>query len=405
MRNQGVTAVQGLIASQASTEVTPRLRVRFVRCDNVILIALPWLPFLSASPVLRVAGGFAVAASLLALLLARARSGRRSDGAPAAMLVLALLFVGAEATDSVGLQSGAQVAQLLMIALVLWRAPYLVFDKRTLRLCCMVCVGLSLIALIDIVWDPTSGNGLMFDNPNAYGVAGLCWAGLLLRCASAANRKARPVRVATWMILPVLVTVFSDSRASMAAVLVIVAWMVIATPLRNKAPTLRAVLPLLMLCIPIATIALISNGMLNDIADLLPTVGEKSPFSGRNIIWLDIFVELEANGYRGFGLGSLPGEILEGHYEGLSAHNGFMQIFYQAGATGLVVFLVLVATTLVAASKRHDNGASVAILLGALLHEMFEVALTQNHFGSGLLLWIVVMAPFVVKQTRRVVAG
>lgn len=357
---------------------------KFLRHDDITLIVMPWLPWLSGSFFFRELGLIALAVVSILLVYAYCVKGGRSDARNGAVGIIALLMMGFLTTSNFQQQSFVQVAQLILVALAIKVGPLLRFTRRGLSICAAILVLLSFVGLIDLLF-----NGkLMFANANAYGVACLCWVSLLVKLFWGQSGILPLLRLVLILIISIALAIMSESRSIFLAIVVLFIWPIVTAPFAS--PKIRSVFGLSILLLPLALISLIAVGGLSNIQDLIPVVGDKSPFSGRDIMWIDIIFELDRNGYRGFGLGSLPGGILAGPYEGLSAHNGFLQIFYQLGVIGLVVFLFTCGLLIVSLTRRKDSGISVAILVAALVHEMFEVVLLQNHFGPGLLLWLTV---------------
>lgn len=357
----------------------------FLRQDDIMLIVMPWLPLLSGALFFREVGLITIAVVSAMLLYACRVHVSRSDTQNAAVAIVVLLIVGFISTSTFQQQSIMQIVQLMFVALAIKVGPLLRFSRMGMLISAASAIFLSLAGIIDLL---IYGN-LMFVNANVYGVSALCWVSILAKLFGGHRESLPPFRLAVILILPMFLAIISESRASLLAILGLIIWPIVTAPFSS--PKIRTVFGLLMLLAPLTLIVLIGTGGLSSVQDLIPVVGEKSPFSGRDIIWLNIILELERNGYWGFGLGSLPGGLLEGPYEGLSAHNGFLQIFYQFGAVGLLVFFSACALLIVSLTRREDGRISVAILLAALVHEMFEVVMIQNHFGPGLLLWLAVV--------------
>ena len=367
------------------------------RRDDLVLIALPWMPLLSGESFFRVVGSAAFIVVGAMLLYAFCVRTGRSDMSGGPVAIVGLLLIGCASTRSLQAQSFVQVAQLTLMALAVRVGPLLRFSRNAERVCVASSVLLPLAALVDLL---LSG-GLMFANSNAYGVASLCWVAVLAKLLVGRGGPFSALPLLASLVLPITLALVSESRASLVAIASLAMWPIIGAPIRSR--KLRSALVLLVLLLPLLSIALVVLDGFAAIQDLIPEFGEKSAFSGRNVIWLDIALEIAANDYWGHGLGSLPGAFLDETYEGLSAHNGFLQVAYQFGAIGLAVFLGACALTMVALAQREDRGVSVAILGAALVHEVFEVVMTQNHFGSGLLLWVV--ATIVLAPMRRANVG
>lgn len=369
----------------------------FLARDNLVILALPWLPLASATPVWRGCGLLSLAIVGGWLLLCWRRRGY-SDGRAGAVALIGLLAVGLAVTRFLSLQTVVQVIQLVLVALAIRVGPLLSFTPVAARGCVFSCVGLSLLALAD-TWN---GGSWLFENANSYGLAGFCWGAVLLKVLLVPEKRIRIFRFLVCIGFPFLLAVVSNSRAAIAAFVIMLVWPPVSLLFRS--PLLRVTLPLLVPLVPLGLVFLVVTGRLGNVQDLIPIVGEKSPLSGRDVIWLDVIGEVSANGYKGFGLGSEPGGVLTSVYQGLSAHNGFLQVLYQFGGLGLAIFLVGCGLVLAKSALRSDRGVSAAIFLGALLHEVFEVVLTQNLFGAGLLLWLVVTIRMNGSSARSAIA-
>ena len=363
--------------------------------DNTVLYALPWLPLLSSKPQTKIFGLLAVSLIAVWLLLSFGRS-KKSDLRAGAILTVILFFVGVSITRSIQSQTFIESGQLILIALALSVAPLLRFTALGIRVCAIFCFCLILVGIADF----EIGVNFLFENPNSYGIAAFCWGAILLKTQVSERDRVPVLRVGVCVLISAALIVLSESRASMAALAIAVMWIVTSSVLRSS--VLRLFFMLIVLVLPLIVVILVARGELMDVQGVLPLVGEKSPFSGRDVIWIAIIGEISAHNYIGFGLGSLPGGLLEGHYEGLSAHNGFLQLLYQFGAAGLLVFLVACAAVMRALVRRSDRGVSAAIFAGALVHELFEVVLTQNHFGSGLLIWVIVATQMTISPPRSI---
>lgn len=360
------------------------------RNDNIVLVAIPWLPLISGIDVFRAIGVFALFLIALGLVNALFRNGGRRETRGVLFAILFLFLVGVYEMHSVQAQTFVQTIQLSLICLAIFAGPGLRFNQGVVWFSVVSCVLLSAFAIFDV----QLAASVIFENPNASGMAAMCWAAVVLKLQLPVRQPLGWFWLVASLFPPVVLVVLSASRASQLAVAIMITWPV----LRNLLPghTVRTFVALLVLVLPLLILGVVSLGAFDEVQALIPEAGEKSLFSGRDIIWFEIFTQIVGNDFRGFGLGSLP--LLVGYYEDLSAHNGYLQLLYQFGAIGLAVFLLACALLIVAMSRRQDCGISVAIFMGALVHEMFEVTLTQNHFGSGILIWLVVVISTVTVE-------
>ncbi|MBS0436397.1 MAG: O-antigen ligase family protein [Proteobacteria bacterium] len=396
MRRLGPGEATRVDAPTAATGAPPAVEKRARRgrrsVDAALLVVLPWLPLLSGEGAFRVVGSIAFVLTAGMLLLCLRDHRLSAETRVPALGFLVLLPIGAVFSSALDFQAARQVLQLLLIALALRLAPSLRFGALARQMTTGLCLLLCAVALVLNLY----GGVEIYANPNGYGVASVCWAAVLLRFNVAPYRSWRVLRAVVWLLLPALLALASESRSSLAAVGLMAVW--IGVFVLIKASWLRVTVTLSTFVLSIVAILILAAGSTFDSPDIIPTVGDKSGLSGRNIIWASVLAAIDANGFRGFGLGSLPGGLLENHYEGLSAHNGFLQILYQFGAVGLLVLLGICIALLIAMARRQDGGVSAGILLAALVHELFEVVITQNHFGAGLLLWIIIAVQTPVRS-------
>lgn len=115
----------------------------------------------------------------------------------------------------------------------------------------------------------------------------------------------------------------------------------------------------------------------------------KSLLSGRDKFWgslIDSILERPVLGYGGGAdLTDIAGITL-------SAHNLYIQIGLQVGIIGLVVFLLILASVWEMFWNGRNNKTvriSSAFMVGIIIHQMFEVCLTQNNVTVGLIQWLI----------------
>lgn len=362
--------------------------------DAALLVFLPWLPLLSGEGAFRAVGSIAFVLTAGVLLLCLHNHHPSAETRVPVFGFLLLLPIGAVYSSTLDFQAARQVLQLLLVALALHVSPSVRVVRSVRQITTVLCLLLCLAALAFSLGESVEA----YANPNGYGVASVCWAAVLLRLNVAPYRTWRVFRALVWLILPASLALISESRSSLAAVGLMVIWIGVFGLVRTS--WLRVAATLSTFALSIIAILILAVSSTLDTPDIIPTVGDKSGLSGRNIIWASVLAAIDANGFRGFGLGSLPGGLLENHYEGLSAHNGFLQILYQFGGIGLLVLLGICVVLLITMARRQDGGVSAGILLAALVHELFEVVMTQNHFGAGLLLWIMIAAQVPIRRLR-----
>lgn len=357
-----------------------------IRYGDVMLTVLPALPLLSAAGIARYIGVFALAVVAIVLMLRLRLTATAGANKVAALLLMILIPLGVVLGGTVTLQSLVQALQIGLVSVTILVVPGVRISRVGRSLAVAGAVALSVAAVIDFAL-PSIG---LYENPNGFGLAALCWIAIILRLLSGCGSLLSQALSFSLLSAPAWILVFgSGSRSSIAAAIALVVLGGVLGVLQNA--RIRLTLSVAILALPFLLLAMVLTGVLADFAESIPLLGEKSAFSGRDLIWATILAELAANGFQGFGLGALPGGLLEGHYEGLSAHNGFIQLAYQFGFIGLSLFFLGCVSLFVWLSNHVRSSVGLAIFLGALIHEMFEVSLIQNHFGPGMVFWVVAL--------------
>lgn len=361
-------------------------------------------------------------------------------------LVLGLLAIGLVGKGSGNTQAYIQIAQLLIFGTV-------VSTQRIARI--ESTTYLSLLALViavvvaNFAWPTdTDVHGLttvaIFGNANTLG---LCLSVMIFFLI--AMSQATPsmwLRSATYVVAGFLACflVASGSRSSMITLLIYLSVIVLSRLTREDKRVLKTAATAALFIVPVITIGyptlfgyqicfappsrevsiltelkisnaapgspakdtplsshgnsheiLTDHGLLNENG----LFGVKKGFaSGRQVIW-PVVIELSgSNLFFGRGLGTLPGANFPAPYNGLSAHNGFLQIYFQFGIVGLLLYVSIWVVVLVRALNISDPRArslAVATLCGAWFQEIFEVVLVQNVFGIGIAFALLATTQFV----------
>lgn len=116
----------------------------------------------------------------------------------------------------------------------------------------------------------------------------------------------------------------------------------------------------------------------------------KSLFTGRNKIWMKLGEIIKGRIWLGHGSGVEPGTFLN---TTLSAHNLYIQTGLQTGIIGillLVLAMFFVWKSFLGARKDIRTALASCFFISILIHQVFEVTLTQNQFGIGLLQWMII---------------
>ena len=115
----------------------------------------------------------------------------------------------------------------------------------------------------------------------------------------------------------------------------------------------------------------------------------KNMFSGRQILWSEIYLLILKKPWLGYGFDITPEDIIGGSY---SAHNWYMQILLQSGIVGLfllIVLFVIIWNILYSYRENVISRNTMAYLLAVMIWQCFEVSITQNNLSTGLMVWLI----------------
>lgn len=206
--------------------------------------------------------------------------------------------------------------------------------------------------------------------------------------------KVIKLRVLVFLAIPVLIIFFSDSRSVILSTLfcfaTLIIWKLIT---KNKFVFYLYFFAILtFIYFVVAIYPNLSNILPNFLyyENLSLTYTGKSLLSGRNEIWITISELIKQKPYLGYGPNVSIEEVIGTQ---LSAHNLYIQITLQVGFIGLslfLLFLLFIWRTLWLGRKDTRVAIASSFFIGIIIHQTFEVSLTQNNFGVGLIQWLII---------------
>ena len=118
--------------------------------------------------------------------------------------------------------------------------------------------------------------------------------------------------------------------------------------------------------------------------------------TGRGQLWEILIGFIKMRPIFGWGTGLQPEDFCGTE---LSSHNGYIQLGLQLGLVGVLLALSACASALYSLARSFNPNARFAfyLLLGAIVHEFFEVMLFQNSAPFFLPVWGIVglsLTPF-----------
>ena len=314
------------------------------------------------------------------------------------LAVLALL----QPSDEIQLAVTSFFQFLLLVALALTQ-------RRNVTWSLLTCFAMLTATFVFVIGNGaaillTSGEGGLFENPNALGASALALALLCWRVCRWLTVSLRSL-VALLLVALAGLVVYSGARAALAAGAIALLWLMCSRAASERVT--RVIFGLVVAAaVSLAPLVVIFGSEFIDWTTQMDLLG-KSVFTGRDEIWPFVILGILEQPWLGHGAGALPGGLLLGRLEGLSAHNGFLQLAFQFGVIGVVLFvgfILAVGLTRFAGESKASREVTRAILIAAVLHEVFEVMLTQNHFGIGFAFWVAAVVShtpeFVHRKTR-----
>jgi O-antigen ligase len=116
----------------------------------------------------------------------------------------------------------------------------------------------------------------------------------------------------------------------------------------------------------------------------------KNLFSGRQRFWGELVSTIELQPWFGYGAGAIAQTFTGFDW---SAHNLYFQVLLQVGVIGLGgLILMLWGIWREFWQGRHNKivRLSASYFLSILVHQVFEVSLTQNSLANGFLIWLII---------------
>ncbi|WP_282138456.1 O-antigen ligase family protein [Rossellomorea aquimaris] len=116
----------------------------------------------------------------------------------------------------------------------------------------------------------------------------------------------------------------------------------------------------------------------------------KSIMSGRDDVWRPVIIAINEQPWFGYGPGTLPIDVTG---IDLSTHNLYLQIALQNGYLGLFVFIILLLYFWMIFYRNLKNKTVrlvASFFIAILIHQSFEIALTQNQLSIGLMQWFII---------------
>lgn len=190
------------------------------------------------------------------------------------------------------------------------------------------------------------------------------------------------------IVVCLLLILFTGARASLLSAIVFI---FVAFIFKNKNIYNKATLFLIIEAVALVAFVIVYPMLMTlDIGSVLDEYSHqyfnKNFFSGRQLLWVDLIEKIVSSPIVGYGLAADP--EIAGFTK--SSHNLYIQVALQSGFVGLIL-LVIVIVTIFRRITRFDlkpySRLSACFIMAVLIHESFEICLTQNAIVFGYMMW------------------
>lgn len=257
-------------------------------------------------------------------------------------------------------------------------------------------IFLFLLAVLAVNHFPKLYSGF-FTNPNGFGA----FIFLLLYFVFISKRSPDAKLVLTG--LGMILILFSETRSVLISLMAVLFTYVIWNSLRKRAWLYYGYLTGILTFIGTFVFFYSKMNSIPSFAKINQYVFQltgKDILSGRDRIWPKLFAAIEKKPLFGYGTGTTPANVMKTE---LSAHDLYLQTTLQSGIVGMlllvIVFFIIWHRYRIGESR--ITRISAAFFVGIIVHQIFEVSLTQNNFSYGMMQWFVIllgMNKYVLKE-------
>jgi exopolysaccharide production protein ExoQ len=342
---------------------------------------------------------------------------------PFLLLMLAYTFLSAawSPADSVTIKKAIQFGGLILFTLAVQTTGKPWYHAVLVIQCALL--GIEVVSAVVSLVYPAMGidayfgyawRGVLSGKNTLGGTAALSlimWAGLW-RVPSVSRR------LCAWGIgFSVLCVVMSRSSTAIttASLGVMMFWLLRRQHIGSTLWLLRALVGIGLIFLVIMQLFFIAEGRFPDRAEILEPFanlfGKNADLTGRADIWEPLFIEIEKHwvfgvGYGGFWLG--PGSASQPIIDRLpwipyQAHNGYLDIFNELGAVGMILFIGVLISHFRDLFKMMSFDRTGAALCGAMQMTLLITNYTESSIFRGVVFqfWLFLLLCVTVSTALR----
>lgn len=250
----------------------------------------------------------------------------------------------------------------------------------------VVSIVSIVVVIMFIFWIALSGLNMtdfsfIYENPDTYG-------SLLFVLFTFLFFSRKPILLS--IILCFLLVYFTGSRATMISCIIfaIMYFLFKKDFISKKSNVWLIIEAAIIVTFIIIYPMLMTFDIGSELDDLSHQYFNKNLFSGRHVLWVELLEKISQSPIVGHGLSADPQLI--GFTK--SSHNLYLQTALQSGIIGLLLLVAFVSSIYMKLGnlriKTYSN-LSMCFILGLLIHECFEICLTQNAIVIGYMMWFI----------------
>lgn len=302
------------------------------------------------------------------------------------------------------------------------RNKYL-FDRIALNFCSIVTF-LSLICIVvlpEYGWmayhDKVLPHGIM-DQKNGLGT--FCALTILLVMSMYKNEETNHNKNYLWIlaIVNVVLLILTESRTPQGALILSLGFLKLyqLSGSRFNTKILLSLVSFIVVVFCVFHIFFSIRDYYRFFSALLETIGKDTTFTGRYPLWQALFYigfqnhPVLGSGFGSFFTGQQSAWLLDYmNFDAGTAHNGYLQVFLELGAFGLLLLTALLVVMILMVIRRSIIGSKDIEIIGAILlftifFNIFIVSYLRVSFASYIFLWATVKLfyePVSISATHR----
>lgn len=318
------------------------------------------------------------------------------------VVVLFLLFIGVHLLSSIlnsnVFSSARRVYQIISVASLVILISILFFKTTLINKWWSFSIFLGVLSCATLfawlIFDRSMAYSGIFNNPNSLGVYSLVSMPFFMIARVLSGDKLVRFGWGTLIIITVILSFISGARASLLALIILAAVMMLWTFISESKIKHNLFLISVMLAPALILLSIVvdEGGVIYYAEVVSQLISDKGNIlSGRDLLWISVVDLISVKPFLGWGPSALLENLTEQHT--MSTHNLYLQITLQVGLVGILVFMAIIFK--IWNVMYYGRGSrivqiSASFLVAVLFHQMFSISLTQNSLAFGFGMWFIV---------------